>query len=174
MLSTLRRDLVLLCTLESVSPVLFPALMLTQETFSILPQEHRGKLLSSGLKVSSLYSFSSSVSSYDWWGGHQYTTPLGERSLVTRISYSKLFQYYKFIDDCNLPVPLIESQSPALISMVYFFVQDGEKNIFLSHFSRIAKNHYPQIFQCVILLGYSVFSEQTFNSLERFCVQALL
>lgn len=46
--------LVLLCTLESVSPVLFPTLMLTQETFSILPQEHLGKLLSSGLKVSSL------------------------------------------------------------------------------------------------------------------------
>lgn len=85
MMSTLRHDLVLLCTLESVSPVLFPTLMLTQETFSILPQERRGKLLSSGLKVSSLYSFSSSVSSYDWWGGYQYTATFCIICLLTRI-----------------------------------------------------------------------------------------
>lgn len=69
-MGTLERDLVLLCTLESVSPILFPTLMLTQETFSILPQEHLGKLLWSGLKVSSLYSFSS----YLWRGGHKHTT----------------------------------------------------------------------------------------------------
>lgn len=37
--------------LSLVSPVLF-TLMLAQETFSILPQDRLGKLLSSGLKVS--------------------------------------------------------------------------------------------------------------------------
>lgn len=84
-MSTLEHDLVLLCTLESVSPVLFPTLMLTQETFSILPQERLGKLLSSGLKVSSLYSFSSSVGSYDWCGGHNYTTTLRKPWVVARI-----------------------------------------------------------------------------------------
>lgn len=94
----------------------FPTLMLTQETFSILPQERRGKLLSSGLKVSLLF-FSSSVSSYDWWGGHPYTSSLRELCLVARIRYLNLFQTISLRDDLK---PLIEIESSAVISMALF------------------------------------------------------
>ena len=88
---------VLLCSLESCvsCSFFFVLLMLAQETFSILPQDHLGKLLSSGLKVSP-HSFSSPVRSLDCCGeasGQTHSTS-GIKSYSLLDCMSTLFAYY--------------------------------------------------------------------------------